>query len=278
LVVAGNRYEALPRLTQEALPMIRMMGTEFVHFYLLEQDGEVTLIDAGVSGYRDTLEPALAEMGRSIADVKAIVLTHADPDHTGFAGELHRTHAIPVYVHRADGERTRQGKTKRTGASPLDMLAMLRHAHSRRVLRHMIANGGAKQAKVAEVIVFDDGDELDVPGKLRAIHTPGHTEGHCVLYAPLENALFVGDAVNNVDIVTGQPGAQVAPAPANTSTEQAYESLSKIEQLEAGTLYFGHGDPSAAGTAAIVARARARRSASSLTVRKSRLDKALSRR
>jgi glyoxylase-like metal-dependent hydrolase (beta-lactamase superfamily II) len=90
--------------------------------------------------------------------------------------------------------------------------------------------------------------------------------------------LFVGDAVNNVDIVTGQPGAQVAPDPANTSTEQAYESLSKIEPLEAGTLYFGHGDPSTAGAAAIVAQARSRRSASSPSVRKSRVDKALSRR
>ena len=37
--------------------MIRTLGTEFVHFFLLEQDGEVTLIDAGLSRYRDTLEP-----------------------------------------------------------------------------------------------------------------------------------------------------------------------------------------------------------------------------
>src|SRR6202012_868310 len=118
-------------------PMIRTMGTQFVHFFLLEQEGGVTLVDAGLSGYRDTLEPALAEIGRSIDDVKAIVLTHADPDHVGFAGELQRTHGIPVYVHRADGERTRQGTMKQTDGSRLAMLAMLQHAHSRRALRHM---------------------------------------------------------------------------------------------------------------------------------------------
>jgi glyoxylase-like metal-dependent hydrolase (beta-lactamase superfamily II) len=239
--------------------MIRTLGTEFVHFFLLEQDGEVTLIDAGLSGYRGSLEPALAEMGRSIDDVRAIVLTHADPDHVGFAGELQRTHGIPVYVHRADSERTRQGKTKQTEGSPLGMLGMLKHAHSRRALRHMIANGAAKQSKVAEVIPFDDGDELNVPGRLRVIHTPGHTEGHCVLYDPSEDALFVGDAINNVHIATGKPGAQVAPQAANTSTSQAYESLSKIEALDARTLYFGHGDPSTAGTRATVAEARAKR-------------------
>ena len=239
--------------------MIRTLGTQFGHFFLLEQDGEITLIDAGLSGYRDTLEPALAEMGRSIGDVKAIVLTHADPDHVGFAGELQQTHGIPVYVHRADSERTRRGKTKHTEGSPLAMLTMLKRAHSRRALRHMIANGGAKQSKIPEVIPFDDGDELDVPGRLRVIHTPGHTEGHCVLYAQSEDALFVGDAINNLDIVTGQFGAHVAPRAANTSTNQAYESLSRIEELDAQTIYFGHGDPSTQGTRAIVAEARAKR-------------------
>jgi glyoxylase-like metal-dependent hydrolase (beta-lactamase superfamily II) len=250
---------ALPPLNSEDKATIHILGTEFVHFYLLEEDGEITLVDAGLSGYRNTLEPALASPGRSIDDVKAIVLTHADPDHVGFAGKLQSTHGIPVYVHRADSGRTREGKTKKTEGSPLDMLTMLRHAHARRALRHMIANGGAKQPKVADVIPFDDGDQLDVPGRLRAIHTPGHTDGHCVLYAPSHDALFVGDAVNNIHIVTGKPGGHVAPIPANTSTDQAYESLAKIEELNAGTMYFGHGNPSTAGARAIVAEARANR-------------------
>jgi glyoxylase-like metal-dependent hydrolase (beta-lactamase superfamily II) len=237
--------------------MIRTLGTEFVHFFVLEQDGEVTLIDAGLSGYRDTLEPALAEMGRSVVDVKAIVLTHADPDHVGFADQLHDQHGTPVYIHRADSERARLGKTKQSEGSPIDMLKMLRYRHTRRALRHMITMGGAKQAKLPDVIAFDDGDELDVPGRLRVVHTPGHTDGHCVLYAESENALFVGDAINNVHIGTGKPGAQVAPQMANTSTVQAYESLARIEALDAQNLYFGHGDPSTAGTRAIVAEARA---------------------
>jgi glyoxylase-like metal-dependent hydrolase (beta-lactamase superfamily II) len=250
---------ALPPLNSEDNATIHILGTEFVHFYLLEEDGEITLVDAGLSGYRNTLEPALASAGRSIDDVKAIVLTHADPDHVGFAGKLQSTHGIPVYVHRADSDRTREGKTKKTEGSPLDMLTMLRHAHGRHALRHMIANGGGKQPKVADVIPFDDGDQLDVPGRLRAIHTPGHTDGHCVLYAPSHDALFVGDAVNNIHIVTGKSGGHVAPTAANTSTDQAYESLAKIEELAARTMYFGHGDPSTAGPRAIVAEARVKR-------------------
>lgn len=52
---------------------------------------------------------------------------------------------------------------------------------------------------------------------------------------------------------------QETPQVANTSTNQAYESLSRIEELEARILCFGHGDPSMQGTRAIVAEARAKR-------------------
>lgn len=239
--------------------MIHTLGTEFVHFYLLEEDGQVTLIDAGLSGYRDSLEPALARAGRSIEDVKAVVLTHADSDHVGFAGELQRTHGVPVYVHRLDSDRTREGKLKKTEGSPLSLVGALRHSHARRFLRHMIGNGGAKQAKVAEVTSFEDGDELDVPGRLRVVHTPGHTDGHCVLYAPSEQAVFVGDALNNFQLLTGKPGARVPPAAMNTSTPGAVASLARIEELDARVVYFGHGEPSSEGARAVVAEARASR-------------------
>ena len=37
-----------------------------MHFFLLEQDSEVTPIDAGLSGYRDTLDPALPALDRRL--------------------------------------------------------------------------------------------------------------------------------------------------------------------------------------------------------------------
>jgi hypothetical protein len=48
--------------------MIRPLATESVHFLLLEQDGEITLIDADLSGYGDTLERALAIFDRRLRD------------------------------------------------------------------------------------------------------------------------------------------------------------------------------------------------------------------
>ena len=45
----------------------------------------MTIIDAGVPGYYGELPAELAAMGRSLGDVKALVLTHGHSDHIGFA-------------------------------------------------------------------------------------------------------------------------------------------------------------------------------------------------
>ena len=55
-----------PGSPQEAPPIIRTLGTEFPHFFLREQDGEVTLVGAGPRRYRDTFGPALSVFDRRL--------------------------------------------------------------------------------------------------------------------------------------------------------------------------------------------------------------------
>ena len=49
-------------------PITRTLGTELVHFFLLEQGGGVTLIDTDLSGCGDTLEPALSVFDRRLVN------------------------------------------------------------------------------------------------------------------------------------------------------------------------------------------------------------------
>src|SRR4029453_9185558 len=73
-----------------------------INAYLIEEANEVTLVDAGVAGlYRD-LPKELASMGRTIDDVRALVLTHGHSDHVGFAERLRTERHVPVSVHEAD--------------------------------------------------------------------------------------------------------------------------------------------------------------------------------
>ncbi len=236
--------------------MIDQLGTEYVNFYLLEEAGAMTLIDAGLSKYGPLLEPALARAGRTIDDVRAIVLTHADPDHVGFAGAMQQRYGTAVYVHRLDAERTRTG-TRKTTEGKLSPTLLL-SAGSRETMLHMVRNG-IRMVPVEEVTIYEDGDVLDVPGRLQAVHTPGHSDGHCVLRATGDDAVFIGDAITNRDVATGRPGLRITAPSGTTSTEHAYASLARIEAIDAGTLYFGHGLPSTAGARTVVAEVRAGR-------------------
>jgi glyoxylase-like metal-dependent hydrolase (beta-lactamase superfamily II) len=236
--------------------MIHRAGSEIVNWYLLEEGGKVTIVDAGCPSYRPQLDGALREIGRTISDVEAIVLTHAHIDHIGFSQVLQDERGTPVYAHELEVPQATTGKPPSTEGSYIT--AMLRHRTARRVVFHIARNGGARPPKLARVQTFSDGEQLDLPGRPRVVFTPGHSPGHCVLHAESEGAAFTGDALCGWHTVTGEQGPILPPAEFSNSMAGARESLSRIEGLDVQTLYFGHGEPWGKGAAAAVAEARAR--------------------
>ena len=96
-------------------PGLHRLGDGLVNSYLVEDGGAITIVDAGMSGQYGDLERELAAMGRSKADIRAIVLTHGDTDHVGFADRLRQELGIPVYVQAADVARAR-GEVKKPGS------------------------------------------------------------------------------------------------------------------------------------------------------------------
>src|SRR5690348_12050438 len=70
---------------------------------------------------------------------------------------------------------------------------------------------------VVEVSSFAANDVLDVPGKPRAVHTPGHTPGNAALYFADQDALISGDTVITRNPLTGRAGPQICP-PGSTAT------------------------------------------------------------
>jgi glyoxylase-like metal-dependent hydrolase (beta-lactamase superfamily II) len=220
----------------EIAPGIHRIGTDSaVNAYLLEEAGEVTIIDAAMAGYHDDLLRELDAMGRTIADVRALVLTHGHADHIGFAERLRRERGVPVSVHEADaalarGEVPNPAKTGPTKLGPL--LGFLWHG-----LRH----GGLRTEHLVEVATYGDGATLDVPGSPRVILVPGHTPGSAALHAPALDALFVGDALATYAVTTGRRGPQVAPFSADW--QQAVASLDRLADVHAALVLPGHGDP-----------------------------------
>jgi glyoxylase-like metal-dependent hydrolase (beta-lactamase superfamily II) len=229
------------------------LGSDRVNFYFVEDESGVTVVDAGVSGYWDQLEPALGQIGRGLDDVVALVLTHAHSDHTGIAGRLH-DRGVPVYLHPADHDLLKTGKEswKREGSS----LSPLKHVRAYGFFGHMVRNGALKPPHIDDPRTITHDDRLDVPGRPRVIHTPGHTPGHCALHFEQHQTLFVGDLLCTWHPLLGRRGPQIMPASFNVSSTQSLESLGRIEDISVEVLLPGHGEPWTGGAAEAAARAR----------------------
>ena len=225
----------------EIAPGIRRIGSQgLVNVYLLEEAGEVTIIDAGLPGLWKELPGELAAMGRTLDDVRALVLTHAHSDHVGFAERIRRERAVPISVH-ADDAALARGEVKQTrdphgpGYRGWSLRALLRFAV------YGIARSMTTVVPIAEVATFIDGATLDVPGTPRVVHVPGHTAGSVVLHLEARNAMLVGDAFVTRDVITGRTGPRFFPA-FNADNRQAAASLSRLDGLAARYVLPGHGD------------------------------------
>jgi len=216
-------------------PSLHRIGSDVVAVYLVEDSGGVTIVDAGLPGLWDELEPELVAMGRSLEDVRGVILTHGDSDHIGFAERLRRERAVSVFVHELDATRARGEVKKDISWGKVKIGPLMRF------LSFSARRGGLKITPVSEVGTFADGQVLDLPGSPVVIHTPGHTPGSVTFHVPAVDAVFVGDALTTGHVLTGALGPQ--PAPFTLDQEQALESLSRIEALKAKWVLPGHGAP-----------------------------------
>jgi glyoxylase-like metal-dependent hydrolase (beta-lactamase superfamily II) len=238
-------------MATEVAPGIHRLGNDIVNFYLVEADGGLTLVDAGLPSFGGQLEAFLRERAQTVADIDALLLTHAHGDHVGIAESVRRA-GVPVRIHERDAAQARTGKSHPREGS---LLPYLRYGATWRLLTMAARSGGVRTAKIGEVSLLGEG-ELDVPGRPRVIHTPGHSPGHVVFHFAEQGALIAGDALCTWNPLTGRPGPQIMPGAFSFSNAQAMASLELIEPIEVGALLVGHGDPWTAGVAAAVARAR----------------------
>ncbi len=218
---------------------VRRLGSRWVNFYLIEEGGRLTLLDAGYPGYWSQLEAELREMGRRIADIDAILLTHSHADHRGLAERVRRASGAPVYVHPAD-EPLARGDSRE---EPPAFLKQGWRPFLYRYIVHAIANGAGRQLPVATLHEFADGEVVEAPGHPRVIHTPGHTPGSCALHLADRGVLFCGDALATIDLLAGKPRPALPPDFVNHDTAQAIESARILEEFESRLMLPGHGEP-----------------------------------
>jgi glyoxylase-like metal-dependent hydrolase (beta-lactamase superfamily II) len=227
----------------EIAPGIRRLGSGKINVYLVEEAGAITVVDAGLPGYFGDLEDELMAMGRSLDDVRSVLLTHAHSDHIGFAERIRRERNVPIRVHEADAALARgEVKQKNEGGGKTRFLPAMSF------LLYGLRKGFLGIKHVTEVSTFGDGATLDVPGTPRVIHVPGHTAGSAALHLPDRGAILIGDAFVTLNVMSGSTGPQLFRN-FNADNRQAFESLRRLDDIEASLVLAGHGEPFRGGLA-----------------------------
>lgn len=227
------------------------MGHPLVNWYLVADDDGVTVVDAGAPRHRSQLDDGLKQLGLALDDVRALILTHADADHKGFGEKLRTENHVPVYVHSADTELCRDGKKDTEGS----IVPYLRYPAAWHLFA--VLGSGGMPKNIAEFETFEHGAVLDVPGRPRVYHVPGHTHGCVAFHFERHGVLITGDVLFGFGVLTGRKGVQIGHRAFNASSKQALASLDALEGVEAEVVLFGHGDPWTGGVAEAVASARA---------------------
>jgi glyoxylase-like metal-dependent hydrolase (beta-lactamase superfamily II) len=168
----------------EIIAGVHVLKNSFVNLYLILEGDGLTLIDTGMpkSGAKLVLE-TLEKLGHKPNDLKRILITHADPDHTGSVQALKVATGANVYASPHDGEKMALGLPGRPGKGIVGMLT-----------KYLMP---AATPQTADVFL-EDGQELPVLGGLKAIFTPGHTPGHVSYFSSSKKILFAGDSLNTM--------------------------------------------------------------------------------
>lgn len=210
------------------------------NWYLIEEEGRLTLVDAGFPGHYSVYKKGLELLGKSSKDIEAIILTHAHADHIGFAEKVRKETNAQVYVHSGDAK---------MACKPLQLpwfglLSNAWRAYTAKMLGVAIVNGVFTLPHLTKVQTIKDGQILDVPGKPKILHTPGHTDGEIAVLLEDRKILISGDTIVTRNLLTGALGQPQLTNPIlNHNYKQAMRSLDLLRELGVVTMLSGHGTP-----------------------------------
>lgn len=101
----------------ELSPRLLLLRFPVGNAYLWHERDALTLIDTGVAGSGKDIEGAIRSLGRTLADLRHVIVTHGHDDHHGALAEI--AAGAAVMAHRADapvvrGEARSNCRTGRT--------------------------------------------------------------------------------------------------------------------------------------------------------------------
>jgi steroid delta-isomerase-like uncharacterized protein len=192
--------------------------------YLIEDDGEVTLFDAGARTMTRSVASAAAKLG----GIRRVVLGHGHTDHRGTAPAL----GAPVYCHPNEVQDAEGSGGFRYWPPGLAGLPPgMRQLH--RLFHRYAWDGGP--VKIAGTV--QEGDQI---AGFEVIELPGHAPGQIGLWRASDRLALSTDCFYVIDM-WGRDCAPNLPMDLyNYDTEQARASLLKLAALDPAIAWPGH--------------------------------------
>jgi hydroxyacylglutathione hydrolase len=204
---------------------IKTIKSGIANCYLLKTNSGFALIDTGLSFERGGLKKALEQAGCRPGDLKLVVITHADFDHTGNCVWLRKKYGVPIAIHREEVEAVETGRMLRNRKNQWKI--------STRIFIYLA--GLLIFQRFNPDIVVTDGDDLSQYGlDGRVVHIPGHSQGSIGVLTK-DGDFFCGDLLVSNDIPKK-----------NKLIDDMVEmdaSIEKVKNLNVKTVYPGHGKP-----------------------------------
>ncbi len=185
----------------------------FVYLYLIESDG-VHIIDTGVAGAEKTVQEYLKGIGRSINEVKSILLTHSHPDHIGAANSIKELSNCSVYACEPEKDWI-ENIDKQFAERPIPNFYNLLN----------------KSVVVDKVVHPGDILTLEKGITVKVIDTKGHSAGSLSFLWIEEGELFTGDAI-----------PVIGDIPIYVSASDSIDSLNRIVNLNGVNRYLSSWD------------------------------------
>ena len=201
------------------------LGRIIGNCYLVKTDTGFILIDTGRASKRTKLEKELESADCNPGNLKLILLTHGDFDHTGNAAYLCKKFATKIAMHYGDSEMVERGD-------------MFWNRKNPNILVRIIVNvflGLSQADRFKPDLTIEDGYHLSEYGfDAKVLHLPGHSKGSIGILTA-GGDLFCGDLFMNMN----------HPTPTSLVDDKAElkVSIEKLKSIKINTVYPGHGKP-----------------------------------
>jgi hydroxyacylglutathione hydrolase len=215
-----------PKLVAEGVWLVQGQPGR-CNVYLIEDEGGVTLFDAGAR----TMVRAVAAGGVKLGGIRRVVLGHGHTDHRGTAPAL----GAPVYCHPNEVQDVEgSGGFRYWPEGLVGLPTPQRQIH--RVLHRLAWDGGP--VKVAGTL--QEGDEV---AGFKVIDLPGNAPGLIGLWRESDRLALVSDTFYTMDMWGRHSEPKVPESTYNYDTEQARASIRKLADLEPAVAWAGHAKP-----------------------------------